>query len=144
VAVGQEVALGFVARQHGRQPLAGVGPIVTFTHRESGQRLTVRAVDEGAPGHYVARFSPPAAGAWEWTISAWNADHPMPPLTVVPGAASPTTTTSQPQPGPDRWLLLAAAAVLAILGVAGLLVAGRQVAAADRRPPAIGARAPIR
>ena len=61
---GQEVALGFVARQHGERPINDVDAVLTFTHRESGQQTRVNAVQEGPTGHFVARFTPPTAGAW--------------------------------------------------------------------------------
>ena len=53
---GQEVVLGFVARQHGKEPIGRAGPIARFTHQESGQQVSVTAIDEGPLGHYVVRI----------------------------------------------------------------------------------------
>jgi hypothetical protein len=128
---GQEVVLGFVARQHGREPIGRAGPVARFTHQASGQQLTVTAVDEGPNGHYAVRFTPPTAGAWEWSIRAWEMDHPMPPLTVAP-APSAAPPATMPAPARLQWPFLAASAGLALVAAACLIAAWRGRAAAPR------------
>ena len=123
-SVGQEITLGFVARQHGQQAINGVDAVATFTHRESGQQVKVAAIGKGAVGHYVVVFTPPTTGAWDWQLRAWDADHPMPPLTVAPAAATSSAAT-QSAPARVQWPLLAGAGALALLGVLGLLAAWR-------------------
>jgi hypothetical protein len=123
---GEELSIGFMVRQHGQQPIAGVGPVLTFVHRESGQRVSIKAADEGATGHYVARFTPDRAGAWEWSIFAWEMRHAMPPLTVAPAAATATVpATPVVEPVAARWPLLAGSGAMMLLAGAFLVLAWR-------------------
>ncbi len=90
VAVGEEQTVGFMVLQHGVRPAAGSDARVVLVHRESGDRVSALAVDEGAAGHYAARFTLPRAGWWDWKIQTWGRDHIMPPVHVAhaPSAAT--------------------------------------------------------
>jgi hypothetical protein len=120
---GQEVVLGFVARQHGREPIGRAGPVARFTHQASGQQVSATAIDEGPNGHYVVRFTPPTAGAWDWSIRAWEMDHPMPALTVAPAPSAASVAALAP--ARVQWPLLAASGALALVAGACLVVAWR-------------------
>ena len=138
VGAGQEITVGFTVLQHGKTPMVGLRPkpVVGLEHPASGQRITATASEEGPAGHYVARFTLPQGGTWQWQITAFEGAHGMPPLEVKPTVASATPATPATQPATWRWPLLALAAVLAVLAALNL--------AYDRRwrRPALGTARP--
>jgi len=92
---GRPVRLGFMIRQHGREPLRQLRPEVTVA--TAGARpVTVTAVAEGRPGHYVATLSAPDTGSAVITIDAkWReARIALLPLRVVTPGALPVATES--------------------------------------------------
>lgn len=91
VVANQPVAIGFVVRQHGQTPMAGLSPLVKAVHGETQKKVEVSAKAEGAVGHYVATLSFPEPGEWRWWVEAFTGNQPMPPLQVGPlEAVTPT------------------------------------------------------
>jgi mono/diheme cytochrome c family protein len=72
--------------------MADLTPQIRAIHRESQKTLTVSAHPEGEAGHYVAALTLPQAGEWSWTIEAFTAIQPMPPLVVQPAVAAVAET----------------------------------------------------
>jgi len=86
VTVGEEQTVGFMLLQHGQRPAPGSEAGVVLVHRETGERVSVRATEAGASGHYVARFTLSHAGWWDWGVRAWGRDHVMPGVFVQAAA----------------------------------------------------------
>ena len=72
----------FTVRQHGQSLSGGLSPTITAEHVESGEAVTAKAAETGATGEYAATLTLPLSGRWRWSIEAFNAPHPMPPLTA--------------------------------------------------------------
>jgi mono/diheme cytochrome c family protein len=83
VAAEEPLAIGFVVRQHGVSVLEDLAPTVFASQEESGELFTITA-EEDTPGHYAAELVFPVGGTWEWTISAFGPEQPMPSLAVLP------------------------------------------------------------
>ncbi|HEX3053407.1 MAG TPA: c-type cytochrome [Aggregatilineaceae bacterium] len=81
VITGEPLEIGFVVRQHGTHTLEDLNPIVVATHAESDEQIEAEA-EEDTPGHYTVELTFPTDGLWNWTISAFGPDQPMPALTV--------------------------------------------------------------
>lgn len=88
VVAGEPFDIGFTVLQHGRTPLSGLDPTITATF-EKKEQFVVHAVEAGEPGHYTATITFPKEGNWEWTISAFTMEQPMPALQVAAGNGSP-------------------------------------------------------
>lgn len=124
VVAGQDLAIGLMVRQHGHTPIAGQSPKFELTHRDSGERMTVTARDEGAVGHYVGHVTLPKPGTWTWQIDVW-AKHPMPPLEVRPAIGQSSGATLEPsaQSAPSNpilsmgWIPFAGAMLAALAAV---------------------------
>lgn len=99
VVAGEEQTVGFMVLQHGHRPAPGSEAHVVLVHRETGERLSVRARDEGAAGHYPARFALPRAGWWDWHIRTWGREHVIPPLYAQLTAANETQPLTSARPG---------------------------------------------
>lgn len=130
---GQAQRLGFMVRQHGVHPIGGQQARIVFTHQESGEQVASMATDDGPEGHYVARFTLPREGWWDWKIQVWG-DHPMPPVqAIAPAEATGHAATTAIQPAepahetraPDRAALAAWAAAAATL-LGGVAIAVRR------------------
>jgi len=121
VLAGRATEVGFMVRQHGITPLAGLDPEISLRESGSSNRLVVIAEPQGKLGHYMATITLPAAGTWEWSINAFGFAQVMPALTV--GGASPTSISAvDAARGP--WAIafgLAAMALVAGLGIALVL-----------------------
>ncbi len=115
IVADEAVTVGFVVRQHGREPVGGLAPVVGATHRASGENLTVSAVED-RPAHYSASLTFPTEGEWDWWIDGFGIEQPMPALTVLSAANTP------PQEGAASALPL----IGTLIGAAGL-VAGALV-----------------
>lgn len=88
IEAGEAFTIGFVVRQHGDKPMAGLTPRITALNAATGERVTAIAVAEGAVGHYVATLTLPSAGTWTWEIAAFGEPARMSPLQVgAPGSA---------------------------------------------------------
>lgn len=109
LVAGQPLSIGFVVRQHGQHPLAGLAPQVNAVH-SSGESLAVTARADGETGHYRATLTLPQPGTWRWSIQAFTMDQPMPPLVV---AAPPGDRDTAPVP--LFWLV----AGISLAGVTG-------------------------
>jgi len=112
---GEALSVGFTVLQHGHTPLGGLGPRIVATHAESGERVQVEAIDEGAVGHYAATLVLPSAGSWDWTIRAFgDVAQAMPQIRVAPAVSG----ALQPSTGPVApWILGVAAAALSVGGI---------------------------
>jgi len=118
VLAGRATEVGFMVRQHGITPLAGLDPEISLRESGTSNRLVVFAEPQGKVGHYVATITLPAPGTWEWSIDAFGFAQVMPALTV--GGASPTSTSAV-DAGRGPWAIafgLAATALLAGVGIA--------------------------
>lgn len=86
VIAGEPVEIGFVVRQHGVTVLEGLKPVIVAVHQASGETLDAEAVED-EPGHYRATVTFPDAGDWDWTITAFGPNQPLPALTALPADA---------------------------------------------------------
>jgi hypothetical protein len=83
VIAGEGTSVGFTVLRHGETPISGLQPFITALNAESGERLSFDAMPQGAAGHYVAQITFPSQGKWEWSVNAFEGEHPMPALNVV-------------------------------------------------------------
>lgn len=113
VVAERPFAVTFAVRQHGQQPLGGLSPTVTAVDDETGTSVTAVATETGATGVYTADLTLPTVGTWRWSIEAFTAVYPMPPLTVQ-GAAAET----QPASGGSWLLAIGLGGLVAALGMA--------------------------
>lgn len=60
---------GFMVRQHDVTPNSDVTPVVTATHKATGEELTATSRQEGPEGHFVAEITFPDSGDWKWEIT---------------------------------------------------------------------------
>lgn len=113
--VDQARGLSFRASLNGEIPLPGLEPVLRFEHQRTGRTLTLEAAAAEQPGRYLAEFTPPVAGEWNWSIEVVGGSYAMPALTAVAaGAAGSTSARGEPDMRTSlRWtgaaLLLAAA-----------------------------------
>lgn len=89
VVAGQPVEIGFVVRQHGQRPMAGLTPQINMAGASVREFSSVTAKAQGSEGHYAATLTFPSAGTWSWSINAFGFDQPMPALAVHTSALSP-------------------------------------------------------
>jgi hypothetical protein len=132
VEAGAPFTIGFTVLQHGKTPVAHLTPTLHFSNGASGERLTFSAQAEGKAGHYVASVTLPDTGTWNWEVDAFGPPAPMAAVTVVPMAASVVEPAPAAAPVGVMPLLPAAALVLAVLGIGGLLLLRRQQRAVVR------------
>lgn len=83
VPANQPLEIGFVVRQHGVRPMAGLVPVVTATHPESGIAVQVEALPTGQEGHYATTVILSRPGRWQWSIQAFTMEVSFPDLEVV-------------------------------------------------------------
>lgn len=69
VAAGSRVELGFLVKQHGVTPLAGLKPTVLI-HQGTEEPAKFPATAGKEKGRYVATLSFPRAGDWHITIES--------------------------------------------------------------------------
>lgn len=95
---GQPTEIGFTVLQHGVTPAGWVHPSVAFTNAVTGQTVNAIATPEGADGHFVARVTLPAAGAWSWSVTLTDLMVEPQPFTLsvltASGAPAPLDTAS--------------------------------------------------
>lgn len=136
VVAGEPLTVGFVVRQHGRTPMKDITPFIIARHVESGERVTSKALPEGAVGHYVATLTLPSGGVWQWVINDGfvTADafglpdgQPMPELRVAGEAPAS-------QPASIKFSGAGWVSALSLLGAAG----GLLMLIRTRRPWAAG------
>jgi len=111
IRAGVPMQIGFVVRQHGATPLAGLTPVVEARSTEGGS-IRAEGEDSGPPGHYAATLTLPSPGRWTWGIRGFgDALQPMPALQVLPAG------DGKPAAGFALAPLLAAAGVAAAVGL---------------------------
>ena len=66
---GEPFTFGFTVLQHGVTPAGWVEtPTFLGINGATGERVEVKAVAQGADGHFVATVTLPAAGIWTWQV----------------------------------------------------------------------------
>ncbi|MCG8353661.1 MAG: hypothetical protein MI924_38345 [Chloroflexales bacterium] len=143
--------VGFTVLQHGKTPMQGLEPVISFWQLESavrgaglamvslakpspGDRVTLTAQEAGEAGHYVATITLPSAGVWQWEIAAFGEPALMSPLQVgtalakaAPADQSVLSAQAASFPLTKPWLALTGIAVLGTLVAALLLFRRRTV-----------------
>ncbi|KAA3659452.1 MAG: hypothetical protein DWQ04_22260 [Chloroflexi bacterium] len=89
VVAGVPFTIQFAVRGHGQQLFGGVPARVTAVHTATQEKISLPADEASTVGYYEAEVVLPTAGQWQWKISTWNVDYPMPPLAVQSAAVSP-------------------------------------------------------
>src|SRR5688500_1772493 len=116
---GRAYDIGYTIRQHGVTPVDLASTGIRITSADSGKQITFDGRRHGAVGHYVARVSFPAAGAWKWeALQDWFGAQPLGQLEVAhpasaqapaPGAAAvaaaPVAQTTPVAPAPNAFLI---------------------------------------
>lgn len=122
-APGQPINIGFVVRQHGVTPLAGLNPKVRLQKKGEAGSSLVTAVAEGDAGHYSAVLTFPSEGVWQWAVETgfWPERQPMPDLIVAAGGV-PVSDESSRRDASSAPLPIAFG-IGGLLGVAGGLLA---------------------
>lgn len=113
VAAGEEITVGFVVLQHGKEPMTGLTPSITANlNKDETFKVTAQ---EDKPGHYTATLTFPKEGEWNWTIEAFSMQQKMPMLNVsAPSVAvvsepeSVTESTTQISTSPNFVIAIAA------------------------------------
>lgn len=121
VSAGEGAEIGFMVRQHGVRPVNDVTPVLSAENPATGETIRVEAVQVGEPGHYQAVMTFPAAGTWEWQISAepFPQRVPFEPITVT-AAPAVDTVAAQVEAAPNVQLL--SAGTREAMGLAGALL----------------------
>jgi hypothetical protein len=65
---GEPFTFGFTVLQHGVTPAGWETPTFLGINGATGERVEVKAVAEGADGHFVATVTLPSAGFWTWQV----------------------------------------------------------------------------
>lgn len=66
---GEPFTFGFTVLQHGVTPAGWVEtPTFLGINGATGERVEVKAVAQGADGHFVAKVTLPAGGIWTWQV----------------------------------------------------------------------------
>lgn len=83
IMAGRAIQLVFVVKQHGKNPLAGLKPVVEFN--AGGPVTRVAATPGKTKGQYTASVTFPKAGSWNVTIHSGFGESKLTlnPLTVV-------------------------------------------------------------
>jgi mono/diheme cytochrome c family protein len=111
IRAGVPIQIGFMVRQHGATPVAGLTPVVEARSTEGGS-IRVEGEDSGPVGHYTARLTLPSPGHWTWGIRGFgDALQPMPALQVLPASDGESAAGLALAP------LLAAAGAAAAVGL---------------------------
>ncbi|MBI3242063.1 MAG: c-type cytochrome [Chloroflexi bacterium] len=94
IVAGQPVNVGFMVRQHGQTPMAGLTPEIKLQKADAPKLFRVVARPSGGVGHYTAAITFPDAGEWNWTINAFPEPQTMPQLTVLSAGSSASAEAS--------------------------------------------------
>ena len=90
--------LGYTTLQHGMTPFTGSRSVIR-ARSARGQMLIFPARPDGAPGHYVAEVTFPAAGTWTWEVVPEPfAPQPLAPITVTGPSTPASIGASIPAP----------------------------------------------
>lgn len=126
VEANTSIEIGFMVRQHGVTPMTDLEPIITARLADSKEAVAFTATESGEVGHYVATLILPKSGEWQWSISAFTVNQPMPTLTVLETSivAEPAVAPVVTRPAKSRTESLPLFALGAgLLGVIGGLFA---------------------
>ena len=88
IRAGEAFDVSFTVRQHGVTPMADLDPTVSLRNAQTAGKFTFRPEPGKDIGRYYATITLPAEGEWSWSIQAFSMDQAMPPLTVLPAAAT--------------------------------------------------------
>lgn len=85
VRAGEAVAVVFIVRQHGQQPVHVDGQLVA-TRQGSGERVRFAAQRMKQEGHHLVVATFPSAGTWDWYFepTPFPPNGEFAPLTVLP------------------------------------------------------------
>lgn len=127
VKAGTAFDIGFMVRQHGVRPIDGLTPKIEMWNATTKERVSVKAMAEGAEGHYVATITLPSSGEWGWTIESFGPVQTMAPLQVgtaapVPAPESNVTASAPWQSIFGPWQLPIIAVALTLVAASALLV----------------------
>lgn len=126
---GEDVAVGFTIRQHGRTPVV-VDDVAIVVTDAAGERTRFAAVPDGPVGHYLATIQLPAAGTYEWSVEqGWFGPQDLGTLDVAGAATAAAGGGSDSSPLTTPLAVLAAALVGAGLFDLGRSSARRRAAA---------------
>jgi len=97
---GTAYSLGYTIRMDGTDPLK-VDRTEIVARSSDGRSFSFAGVPDGAPGHYVAKVTFPAAGTYQWSVTQGDYFAPMSlaPITVAAApisAPAPGTPTDDP------------------------------------------------
>jgi len=121
VVAGEEITVGFVVLQHGKEPMTGLTPIIT-ANLYKDEQFTITAKEEGKPGHYTATLTFPKEGEWSWMIEAFSMQQKMPMLNVsAPSVAIVTEPESATQTAMSPNFVFAILTL--VIGLASLFIA---------------------
>jgi hypothetical protein len=114
IQAGVPFEVGFTVLQHGKTPVAGLQPEITFVNT-AGERVQVIAEAQGRIGHYLANITLPAAGEWNWEVNAFGPPQQMQPIQIsaVLGRLDAPMTT------PNLQFSLLALVALVVIGLSG-------------------------
>ncbi len=114
---GQPYALGYTIRQHGQTPIHVDRTEIVVSGSDGTTVFT--GTPEGAIGHYVARVTFPATGAYSWRVTQGAfAPQELGSVIVTAGTGAAPSDTARTAPlttDPVRGLLPFAAAAAALL-----------------------------
>jgi hypothetical protein len=65
---GEQFTFGFTVLQHGVTPAGWETPTFLGINSATGDKVEVKAVAQGADGHFVATVTLPSAGFWTWQV----------------------------------------------------------------------------
>lgn len=143
---GQTLSLGFMVRQHGKEPIdRAFGtelmiPRLMATNTDTGTTLNINSRKEGPLGHFVVDVTFPEAGNWEWQIQPGPfMATKLGTLTILPAVATATQSASVAQPAPAVSavpMMLRWAGVVLVLAAAVLMLTNRRNLSGMRRPSA--------
>jgi hypothetical protein len=99
VRAGEVLHLGFMARQHGKEPNSDLTLILTARKQtavgesdtKGATTLRAQAHQEGAEGHFVVDVTFPSEGTWAWQVTP----EPYGPTTFAPLAVLPAAASVQ-------------------------------------------------
>ncbi len=117
VVAGESFQIGFTILQHGVTPVIGITPTISGSLTGAKESISVMAVEEGEPGHYVASLNFPKAGEWSWKIDSFG-EQVMPPLSV---ADAPPVAESKTESSPISNLPVSSM-IASGLGIASVLI----------------------
>lgn len=87
---GEPFTFGFTVLQHGVTPAGWETPTFLGINGATGERVEVKAVAQGADGHFVATVTLPSAGFWTWQVVLTDLIVETQPLPIAVATADGT------------------------------------------------------